>query len=380
MKVLFIGHYREQSGWGRAAQEYILALDEAGVDVVCRAVKLNPVQPELPERIIELEAKSDKDCDICIQCVLPHHLHYNGRFKRNICIPFIDTFNLNEHVWMAEFENFEIWSPCESMNDAFTALFLNSDTISRNINPAAVVPVPCDPSKYMSTQQKLDINVNLDGKFVFYSIFDLTPRKNMLGLLKAFHTAFEPWEDVALIIKTGKFGKTPDEVRSRCIDMNNKICQSLKLYPKELYNNPIFITEHLTDAQIDQLHALGDCFVLPTFGEAWCFPAFDAMGFGKRPMVTANTACDDYITLSTGSLIVSMDQPVSGMTDTFDEIFTGKEHWLEPSLVDLARSMKQEYEAFKRGGYLNKAKHGYERTLDFSRAVIGNKMKELLNV
>lgn len=375
MKVLFIGHYREQSGWGRAACEYILALDEVGVDVVCRSVKLNPVQAKIPERIKELEQKSDKDCDICIQNLLPHHLHYHGAFKKNICIPFIDTFNLEKHVWLSSFENFEIWSPYEGLSDALKALYLNSDTISRDINPTEVVPVPCDPSKYLTSQKKLDINVNLEGKFIFYSIFDLTPRKNLLGLLKAWHTAFQPWEDVALVIKTGKYGKSPDDVRKQVIDMNNKICMSLKLYEPDLYNKPVIITEHLSDEQVDQLHILGDCFVLPSFGEAWCLPAFDAVGFGKRPIVTENTACQDYIDSRVGTLVTAIDAPVSGMTDTFPEIFNANERWWEPSIVDLAECMRSAYKFRNLDFY---REEGLNRVQEFSRQNVGRKMKEIL--
>ena len=40
MKVLYIGHYKEDSGWSRAAINNILALDAAGVNVVCRDIKL----------------------------------------------------------------------------------------------------------------------------------------------------------------------------------------------------------------------------------------------------------------------------------------------------------------------------------------------------
>ena len=40
MKILYVGHYKEQGGWAQAATDYILALDSVGVDVVCRNVTL----------------------------------------------------------------------------------------------------------------------------------------------------------------------------------------------------------------------------------------------------------------------------------------------------------------------------------------------------
>lgn len=364
MKVLFIGHYREQSGWGRAAQEYILALDQV-YDVVCRPVKLNPIQVKLPERILELEAKSDIGCDVCIQNVLPHLLFYNGNY-RNICIPFIDTVNLKEHPWLQHMEGFEVWSPCTTLDLELSRWF-----------DSKVVPVPCDPSKYMSSRKKANIGIDLSNKFVFYSIFDLTPRKNLIGLLKAFHTEFEPWEDVELIIKTGKYGKSAEEVRKQVISLNDKICEGLKLPERK---KPIIITEHLSDEELDGIHNLGDCFVLPSYGEAWCFPAFDAMAFGKFPIVTNQTSCDDYITDNvTGRLIYSRKTYVHGMTDTFKNIFTSKEHWFEPDLIDLGRKMRWAYD-----GYLSmedaekRQSTCFETVEKFSRQNVGERMKEIL--
>ena len=55
MKVLYIGCYRDGTGWAQAAIDYILAMDSAGIDVVPRAIKLNSNNPELPKRILELE-------------------------------------------------------------------------------------------------------------------------------------------------------------------------------------------------------------------------------------------------------------------------------------------------------------------------------------
>ena len=38
MKVLYIGHYKDGTGWGGAAIDNILALDAVGVKVVPRAI------------------------------------------------------------------------------------------------------------------------------------------------------------------------------------------------------------------------------------------------------------------------------------------------------------------------------------------------------
>lgn len=72
-KVLFIGHYREASGWGQAARDYIQAmLTIKDIDLVCRPLVLKGDYQELPESIKNAENKSDRMPDVCVQHVLPH--------------------------------------------------------------------------------------------------------------------------------------------------------------------------------------------------------------------------------------------------------------------------------------------------------------------
>ena len=99
MKVLYIGHYREGTGWANAAIDYILSMHKAGIDVVCRPVKLNNSNPEIPKEIEELEKKSLKGCNICIQHVLPHMLDYNGNFEKNIAIYATGTSHFQKKSW-----------------------------------------------------------------------------------------------------------------------------------------------------------------------------------------------------------------------------------------------------------------------------------------
>jgi len=39
MKILYIGNYRDGTGYGQAAEDYILSLDSVGANVVCRPLK-----------------------------------------------------------------------------------------------------------------------------------------------------------------------------------------------------------------------------------------------------------------------------------------------------------------------------------------------------
>ena len=58
MKVLYIGYYKEDSEWGNITSNNILALDAAGIDVVCRNFKLTKDR-DITGRLKELEQKDN---------------------------------------------------------------------------------------------------------------------------------------------------------------------------------------------------------------------------------------------------------------------------------------------------------------------------------
>ena len=86
MKILYIGHYKENGGWAQAATDLILALDSTGLDVVCRNVTLTQDKADVDPRILALERKSSDGCDYCIQHVLPHHMSAAIRSRRILLI------------------------------------------------------------------------------------------------------------------------------------------------------------------------------------------------------------------------------------------------------------------------------------------------------
>ena len=148
MKVLYIGCYRDGTGWAQAAIDYILSMDAAGIDVVPRPVKLNSRQVDLPERIIELEKKADTGCNICIQHVLPHMMDFNGRFEKNIALYATETSNFKRSIWSERINQMdEAWVINNEMK-------LTSESSGVNI-PIKVVPHACNVSKFRKKYQKL---------------------------------------------------------------------------------------------------------------------------------------------------------------------------------------------------------------------------------
>jgi|10_taG_2_1085330.scaffolds.fasta_scaffold05407_4 glycosyltransferase involved in cell wall biosynthesis len=362
-KVLFVGHYREQSGWGNAAQDYILAMDRAGVDVVPRPIKLNNVQAKVHPRILALERnRSPQDCDVCIQNVLPHFMKYDGRFKKNIGICFTETTERGISDWHDHMELMdEIWAPNNDM------------PAQSNLNvPVYPIGVPCNPSKYHNEYPDIpQLSQETMGNYVFYYIGEFSRKKNITSILRAFHSEFDFDEPVSLVLKCNKFGVDHTQLAEEIAGNCTKVKENLKKYSDlNRYKKEITITQYLQEDQIMSLHNQFDCFVTTSFGEGWCVPAFDALSMGNMVLAPNFGGPTDYL----NDRISVHKEPAFGMTETFPDIFTCKENWHR---MDISALMKGMRKMFNQGKNSNKTTNA--GIIDeYSYDNVGNLMKELL--
>jgi glycogen synthase len=151
--------------------------------------------------------------------------------------------------------------------------------------------------------------------------------------LRAFYNVTQGDPDTALILRTydDPFGKGNSEsVRHTIADIKEK-----NKYMK--YSDVLLINNMLSESEIMSLHKTCDNFVLPSRGEGWCIPAFDAMAMGSMPIVTKWGGFVEYINYETGHLIDAEMQPCWGMQN--QGVYTGYEHWAEPSLNNLIFTM-----------------------------------------
>lgn len=372
MKVLYIGNYRDGTGWATAAENYILALDAVGIDVVPRCVRYNNNVVEIPDRISELEAKSDKDCNILIQHLLPHAMEYNGNFEKCIGIYESETTNFNDMGWAARLNCMdELWVPNQQM--------LNTKRDNHISIPMYCVNHATDINKYSQSYKNLDIP-DIEDKFVFYFIGEANRRKNLPALLRAFHLEFSPSESVSLVIKSSLPGQSAETSREHVKGVCEAIKTGLKLY-KDLtdYHQEIIISDRLTNEQIFQLHASCDCFVCPSYGEAWAYPAMDAMGMGKPVIGNRSTGVEEYIKHEeTGLLVKNSKEAAFAAMDTFPDLYTGNEQWWAINIDDLRLNMRRMYE--DKILYSKLSANGIDNIVNFSHYIVGKRMRELLCV
>lgn len=338
MKVLFIGHYREGSGWAKAAIDWILALDAAGVDVVCRPVKLNSENPEIPNRVKELESKDISGCDYCIQNILPHLMDYNGNFKKNVGLFFFETLNMNFTGWPSRLDCMdEVWVPNKEQIDV-----CKSSGITK---PIKVIPCASDISKFYKDYPAYKLPDVINDSFKFYFIGEHIRRKHLSAAMIAYYTSFTKYDNVSFVIKSSKTGYTAQECMSE-IEANVKsVKEQLRMY-SDVNDYPIhcIITGRITEDELYSLHQQCDCFVMPSFGEGWNIPAFDAMGFSNIVVATDCGGMSDFLSgYGEGYLVPCTVEPIVGYDTVFQEMNTGIDKWKNISINKLGEIMRNVY-------------------------------------
>jgi len=372
MKVLFLGHYREFGGWSRAAMDYILAMDAAGIEVVCRNVPLTPMdRTEIPDRIIELEGGDIDNCDVCIQNLLPHHLIGSRGFKKNVALFFSESYSIKPTQWFVQLQQMdEVWVPNAEMKAIFTSDgLMDEDKIK-------LFPCPSDLKAFSKKYEKASLP-EIDHKFKFYYVGDLNDRKNLESLVRSFHSEFDRSEPVALILKVWKFGLTPQQTYEHMKSICDKVKGGLKMYQSlEAYHEEVILSDQISDDKIKALHIYADCFVCPSHGEAWSIPSFDAMCFGNTPVCSSVGGPVDFIgeDVNAGFLLSGSTKVCVCSDSPFVQLFTGREEWFDPSEKDLKSAMRYYY---KNRDQIDRTA-GLKRAQSFSYEAVGQQIKEHL--
>lgn len=370
MKILYIAHYKEGSGWSRAALDYILALDQNGFDVVCRNIQLTSHEHSVPERIRELESKSLNGVDVCLQHLLPHHMVGTKKFKKNVGIFVGETDTIKHTSWFPFLKNVDqIWVP-------------NSDNMSRLVadgfSDVRVVPYAFDLLKY--TEEKPKINLySANNKFKFYYVGDLNDRKNLIGIIRAFNSEFCNGEPVSLVLKIRKHGVQPKQLHDAFVKFSHQVKSQLRIHKKlERYPSEIVITADADDNVIQSIHSTCDCYVGLSHGEGWSIPAFEAMCYGKTPICSNEGGPKEFINNkdnNTGTLIDGIYSVCSHGDPAFGDIFTGRENWFQPSEMLAKKAMRFYYE---NADSIDRTA-GIKAAEKFSYQNIANKIKDILD-
>jgi glycosyltransferase involved in cell wall biosynthesis len=301
VKVLVIGC----AAYARETDSVAKSLEAAGAAVALRFID-SPAA----------EGRHPGGCDATLQVVPPADMHYVARGGLNVGV----LLSRPADTRPGPLDFYVV--PCPGWSVA---------------HPAAVVPLATNPTRFLEDYAPPTPVVEFGrGRLLFYSVGPWTRRHNAAGLLKAFFAEFRAGEPVGLVLHAAVPGQTPrdahrtvmaevDQVRAGC---------GLPSTPPVLVS-----TEPLSDEAVCGLHRACDVFVEPSYGYAWSFGAYDALGFGKTPIVTAAGGCREFVCGETGWLTPARKEPVFG-----DDGSTVRQTWDAPDLLVLCEQMRQAFE------------------------------------
>lgn len=358
-KVLYINNYYDGTGYSQAGIDRILAMDTAGIDVVPRSLKLNNSVHLPPQRLLELESKNHKNCDIVIQHTLPSYMVYNKEAGYNIGF-FESETTYNSNDWGEKLSYMdEIWCSNEEQKQI----------ASKYNNNCHVIPTAVNIDKFNQKRTKLP-HKELSNKFVFYTIGEFNHRKNFGALVKAFHNEFDKDEQVALLIKSNISGRNEYESN----EIIKKFCNDIKLGLKKYknissYHNELVCTERLEESELLDLHYSCNCFVSSSHGESICLPAIDALGIGN-PVVASN--CGGFQMIKS-ILVDGKIESCFGAIDSFHDLYTSKDKWFNIDIDDLSYKMRYIYDMSQNNKNMLKLKEQCANSIEkFSYENVGN--------
>lgn len=326
MKILILTPI-DRTGYGNAAQSWMLALDSVGVDLVARHIRMTGDFDPIDPKINEFVAKDLNNIDKCIHFNLPSEFSYKGGIK-NIGSFAYET-NKVPDIWKDQLALMDrIIVPCKWQRDVMK---------SNLKDKTCIVPYAMEVGKYHKRWDKLDFD-SLKTTYKFYTISEFTHRKNIPAALIAYYTAFDENDDVSFIVKTNIPGSNPSQTSKIFKDMSDNIKKTLGRFKNpQRYPKVILISSFLSDHQINSIHQSCNCFVTASHGESAALPHIDSLGFGNKSIHGDHTAFKDLESIPVESTL----DTISGVNDSIPNLYTSNEKWFNINVDHMSECMKK---------------------------------------
>jgi glycosyltransferase involved in cell wall biosynthesis len=219
----------------------------------------------------------------------------------------------------------------ERWRDSFGLLdeiWVYSEYVAENLGRAAPIPVhrvPPPVSPPDATGVELDLGIPDGFRFLFmFDFFSTIQRKNPVGLVEAFSTAFAPGEGPQLVIKTINGVHRPHALEE-------------VLWAARGRPDVHVVDRSLSARERDALVAGCDCYVSLHRSEGFGLTLAECMSLGKPVIGTSFSATTDFMTPE-NSYPVGHEMTRVGADC---EIYPAAGTWAEPDTGEAARLMRQ---------------------------------------
>jgi glycosyltransferase involved in cell wall biosynthesis len=248
-------------------------------------------------------------------------------------------------VWVREIESNvdELWVPSQFVRDVFRRSGVNGTAIE--VIPNGFDPATFTPEGPVSRPQGC-------RQFAFLFVGGAIRRKGIDILLDAYQAAFDPGEDVSLVLHISGMGGSY---------RHNSLTQRLQQFAADpKFPHVQILSNPLDDATLASLYRGCNVLVLPYRGEGFGMPLLEAMACGKAVISTAAGPALDFCSEKVGYLIPAREMAVPDDPPPLGK-FAGEFTWFEPDFGELTRTLRHVYEhpeeAANRGRAASKHAH-----------------------
>jgi len=323
--TLFMAKVSGPSGFAGVARNYLRGLTDNGVKVHFEPLDnvLDAIDPTGDEKVNSLfEERGDMFMPQITWGQAPFFIKNSGIYKIGHC-----EFEATEapEVWVRYCNMMdELWVPTNWDREKFRKAGVNV--------PIHVIYQGIDPDYFHPDYAPMVTDAKENFKFLVNAAW--FPRKNLRNLIVAFQGEFKKHEDVCLIVKTIDLG------------LNKGIKNELKDIPSNPESANVYVKEEeLPDYQLPSLYTAADCFVLPTRGEGWGLPLFEALACGVPVITTGYGAPNETLRDSKGKPFPGVhfvDYRETIATDPY--VYMEGKKWAEPNMVEFTKKMRYLFE------------------------------------
>jgi glycosyltransferase involved in cell wall biosynthesis len=176
--------------------------------------------------------------------------------------------------------------------------------------------------------------------YVFYNIGMWTVRKDLRSTIQCYLDNFTADDNTLLLIKTTKYDYTKKYFWRFFSYADWTVKNILKNY-----RNPArikLIDEEISQEDILNLHARGDCYISLCRSEGWGLGAFDAAGFGKPIIITGYGGQTEYLPGHLAYLVDYRLVPV--IDDIAKKSYSSDQRWAEPNRTHASQLIRKVFE------------------------------------
>jgi glycosyltransferase involved in cell wall biosynthesis len=325
------GPFRGPSGYDHLVRESVRALSRHGI-----AVQLIDV-PEWGPELLPPESRDpwfdslDRavGAKVALHFTMPHQV-----------IPFPGMLNVNYTMfeatrvhpeWIAQNHQHDlVVVPTESSLRAWIESGLPASKI--RLCPLGVNPALFGPPSIVPLTMRMPTGETVDQYRVrFLNVSDSIPRKNQVGLLRAWLRATSARDDAILVLKLSRsdgMDQWPERLRRLEMEVGKSFAEASAVH---------LVFALLPDADMPRLFSAATHYISLSFGEGWDQPMLEAAASGLRLIAPDHSAYRAYLDSATAQLIACHEVPA----DVSDNVLFQGANWWQPdddAAVDAIRA------------------------------------------